>query len=114
ETVCLKCLQKEPSNRYASALELAEDLRRLLAGEPIVARPVGRGERLLKWARRRPTLAAVYALLVVVVLLGAGGGGAVCLWRLAEQATRDADVALEGEQRAKEAEARAHDQVVEV
>src|SRR5262245_15626573 len=73
ETVCLKCLEKEPSKRYASALELAEDLRRFLADEPTVARPVGRGERLLKWARRQPTLAAVYALLVLVLGLGACG-----------------------------------------
>jgi tRNA A-37 threonylcarbamoyl transferase component Bud32 len=106
ETVCLKCLHKEPSKRYASALELAEDLRRFLAGEPIVARPAGRVERLLKWARRRPTLAAVYALLLIVLGLGAGGGSAVWLWQRAA-------VALEGEQRAKVAEALARQEVEE-
>jgi WD40 repeat protein len=62
ETICLKCLEKDPQRRYASAEALAEDLERWRNGEPIRARPGGRGERLLKWARRRP---AVAALLVV-------------------------------------------------
>jgi tetratricopeptide (TPR) repeat protein/predicted Ser/Thr protein kinase len=59
ETICLKCLQKEPARRYAAAGALADDLRRFRAGEPIQARPTGAGERLLKWARRRPALAAL-------------------------------------------------------
>jgi WD40 repeat protein len=75
ETVCLKCLDKEPERRYASADALAEDLERWLAGEPIAARPAGSRERLVKWARRRPAVAALVAVssaaaLVLGVLLG--------------------------------------------
>jgi serine/threonine protein kinase len=59
ETICLKCLEKDPSRRYARAAELAEDLRRFQAGEAIRARPIGVWSRTGKWARRRPALAAL-------------------------------------------------------
>jgi tetratricopeptide (TPR) repeat protein len=76
ETICLKCLHKEQGKRYASALDLAEDLRRFLEGEPVRARPAGVWERGVKWARRRPTTAA----LVGVALLACAGFGALMLW----------------------------------
>jgi serine/threonine protein kinase len=62
ETVCLKCLRKEPARRYADALELADDLGRFRAGEPVRARPVSAWEQAVKWARRRPALAALTAV----------------------------------------------------
>jgi eukaryotic-like serine/threonine-protein kinase len=69
DTICMKCLEKQASQRYSSAQALAEDLRRFVAGEPILARPISRTERLWRWCRRNPRtagLSAAVALLVVV------------------------------------------------
>jgi hypothetical protein len=77
ETICLKCLAKEPQSRYGSAEAMAEELDRWLAGEPIRARRIGGGERLWKWARRRPSTAAlvvVSALAVVAAVAGLAVG----------------------------------------
>jgi WD40 repeat protein/tRNA A-37 threonylcarbamoyl transferase component Bud32 len=86
ETICLKCLRKLPQQRYATALDLAEDLRRFRNGEPIRARPITAVERTVKWARRRPVVAALLAGIVLVTTLGFAGIS-VALWqtRLAEQ-----------------------------
>ena len=62
ETICEKCLQKIPSRRYASAVELGEDLRRFAEGHPISARPVSTFERCVRWCRRQPKLAAAAGL----------------------------------------------------
>lgn len=73
ETICLKCLEKTPARRYRTAKDLAGDLQRFLDGQPILARPVGRMERLKKWAYRRPSLAALFFVsLLAVLIIGIG------------------------------------------
>jgi tetratricopeptide (TPR) repeat protein len=74
ETICLKAMAKEPARRYQSAADLALDLRRFLEGSPIHARPIGKWELAVKWARRHPELAALVSVVVIAVsglLLGA-------------------------------------------
>jgi serine/threonine-protein kinase len=72
ETICLRCLQKEPCRRYASAAELADDIGRYLRGECVVARRVSRVTRAVKWIRRRPGAAASFAsgAILILILLG--------------------------------------------
>ncbi len=113
ETICLKCLRKEAGERYASALDLADDLGRFLDGEPIHARPVGRGERLVKWARRHPARASVCALLLVVALLGVGIAFALSLWRQAEEQREVAEDAQQQTETARQAASAARDNLAD-
>jgi tRNA A-37 threonylcarbamoyl transferase component Bud32 len=72
ETICLKCLQKEPRRRYHTAQELADELDRFLSDDPIRARPIGRAEKFHRWMRRHPIIAAlsgVIGLLLVAITL---------------------------------------------
>jgi WD40 repeat protein len=91
ETVCLKCPEKGPGRRYATAGALADDLRRWLKGEPIAARPAGRVERVVKWARRRPAVAGLLAALLLAAL-GLVGFGVGFTLRL-DEARREAEAA---------------------
>ena len=81
ETICLKCLEKEPGKRYASASALADDLRRYLVGAPILARPIGGGERVWKWIKRRPVVSGLAAFSAAAAI-GLIVGGIWFNWRL--------------------------------
>jgi tetratricopeptide (TPR) repeat protein len=89
DTICLKCLRKEAARRYATAQELADDLRRFRAGEPVRARPVGTGERVVVWCRRNPRVAGLLAALVLVFL--AGGAGVLWQWQRASRNAAEAE-----------------------
>jgi len=73
ETICLKCLEKEPGRRYGTARELGEDLGRFLRGEPIAARPVGWVGKVWRWCGRKPALAGALAACVGILALGVAG-----------------------------------------
>jgi WD40 repeat protein/predicted Ser/Thr protein kinase len=92
ERICLKCLEKEPKHRYASAEALADDLDRWLDHRPILARPVSRSERLWLWTRRHPALAGTSAAALLSAL--AGMAGITWQWREAVAARGALQVAL--------------------
>jgi hypothetical protein len=89
DTVCLKCLEKEPSKRYPTAQALAEELGRYLERKPVLARPVGRLAKTWRWRRRNPTMARLEVALVLVFL--AGATGVLRQWRLACLARQQAE-----------------------
>ena len=76
ETICAKCLQREPNARYCSTGDLAEDLERWLAGRPIIARPVSAPVRTFRWSRRNPVAAGM-----AVLLLALGTALGIMIWK---------------------------------
>jgi WD40 repeat protein/tetratricopeptide (TPR) repeat protein len=102
QTITLKCLAKEPSRRYQTAGELAADLRRWLAGEPIHARPVGRAERLWRWCRHNPLPAGLAVTVAALLVVAAVGASVAAIWL--GRAARDADEARKKEEAARRAE----------
>ncbi len=102
ETICLKCLQKDPAARYADAGALAEDIARFSRGEPINARPISRTERIWRWCKRNPTIAtasAIAASLGLIVMIG-GPISAAVIWSQKKEVIAAKDLA---EVNAKEA-----------
>lgn len=102
ETVCLKCLQKDPVRRYQTAAELRDDLLRFVNREPIMARPVGRLERLWRWTQRKPLVAGLTAAVAVSLI-----AGTIISSAFAVSASRNAKVAEENAERAGRNESQA-------
>lgn len=105
ETICLKCLRKQPRQRYASAREMADDLGRFLDGQPIEARPVSRLERGARWCRRNPVAAALAPLVAIVALVVLVGGW---LWSV-DQAERRATTTQRVDELLRAATTKQHD-----
>jgi WD40 repeat protein len=102
ELICFKCLEKGPVDRYQTAAELADDLRRFADREPVSVRPAGAIEKVVKWAKRRPTLATAYGLGVLALTFLLFGGGAAVMAVEAAGARDDANQHLRSSEQAKQ------------
>jgi WD40 repeat protein len=81
ETICLKCLEKDPDRRYQTAQELGDELGRFIRDEPILARPIAHVEKVWRWCRRKPAVAA-FATATIALLLAVAIGSPVATWRI--------------------------------
>ncbi len=99
ETICLKCLEKDPARRFASAVELADDLRRFADGDPIHARPTPVWERAWKWGRHRKAIVALCAVIAVAAV----GGVLFVVWHNVSLRGK-LDLAIAAERRSKQRE----------
>jgi serine/threonine-protein kinase len=106
ETICLKCLQKDRSQRYQGGSELADDLGRFIRGEPISARPISRPERVWRWCKRNPKMATASGLAAVLALIVMIGGptAAAVIWNQKQEVVVAKNVAQANEKVAKQKE----------
>ncbi len=113
ETLCLKCLEKEPARRYQTAQALAADLDRFLGAEPIQARSVGRAEKLWRWCRRKPALAS-FGTATFVLLLAVAVGSPIALYRINHERQRAERGELDARQKAYASDMKlAHQELVQ-
>lgn len=110
ETICLRCLEKEPRHRYASAEELADELRRFLQSEPVHARRTSLFQRTRRWAARRPAVAALTAAIVVLTASAIGG----MAWMSSRTKQKEQEFVKKTEDIKAKSEVLAHERVFEL